>query len=287
MGFKMKGSSFFTGKDNGGCSRVSSPFKQSESDFELLNSKQYKDLSEANKQQYQKNLRKQYEGQGKVFDENLIIQDEKRAESKKVRDQKEALGDSRINPKTGEYDVPAESSPEQISELNRRNKNIKYDKEVADVKSKKAKTDKATALDETNKATLEASRTTAEQTELLEKEKGERDRAEFEGDEGTQSQKSKRLNTKTTKVASKRVQAEGKTGLIARMRAKRLAKKEDRVSDKRDQSEAFDKLSAEDKKKYKRGTLKNKEKQTGEAKGKRSKADRRLAIQNAANLLAK
>ena len=99
--------------------------------------------------------------------------------------------------------------------------------------------------------------------------------------------RSKRLDKRTTNIVDKKEKAEGKTGLIARMRAKRLGKKEDRVSDKRDQSEAFDKLSAEDKKKYKRGTLKTKDKQTSEAKGKRSKADRRLAIQNAANLLAK
>ena len=72
-----------------------------------------------------------------------------------------------------------------------------------------------------------------------------------------------------------------------KLKARRLARREDRVSDKRHESEAFDKLSAEDKRKYKRGTLKTKEKQTGEASGRRSKTDRQIAIQNAANMLAK
>ena len=101
------------------------------------------------------------------------------------------------------------------------------------------------------------------------------------------SLKSKRLDTRTENISKKREEAEGKKGIIAKIRARRLANKEDRISDKRDESVAFDKLSAEEKKKYKRGTLKTKDKQTGEASGKRSKADRRIAIQNAANMLAK
>ena len=185
------------------------------------------------------------------------------------------------------YDpVQAEKNEKNYQERLRRNKDIRYNKKVAEVAETKQKQKDAETLEKTNKAELEKKRTTAKQTEQLEKEKEERDRAEFVGDEGAQSQKSKRLGKRTAKISEKRKRAETKKGLIGKIRARRLANKEDRISDKRDESEAFDKLTPAEKKAYKRGTLKDKEKQTGQASGRRSKADRRLAIQNAANMLA-
>ena len=50
MGYKMKRPTFFTGKDNGGCHRVSSPFKQNElMETEKMTDKQRENLSQKTK----------------------------------------------------------------------------------------------------------------------------------------------------------------------------------------------------------------------------------------------
>ena len=95
MGYKMKRPTFFTGKDNGGCHRVSSPFKQTET---KTYTKAELDAMTAENKALQQDIL------GTTLTSNKASAERKAADIKLAQEQDDLVGDLKINPETGFYD---------------------------------------------------------------------------------------------------------------------------------------------------------------------------------------